>query len=126
MKSGRCRRALSAWKAALKRSTCPTCSTRLRFSRKRDQGVGLLEVRRERLLHQHVHPGLEAGARHLVVPLGRHRHHRSVGLAEHLRDSRRSAAQPSFAASGLRARGVGVDHRATSSAAPRAANFSAW
>ena len=50
----------------------------------RDQLIGLREGGSDRLLDQHMHTVLQAGARDLMVAVGRHRDHRGIRLAEDL------------------------------------------
>ena len=87
-----------------------------------EQPVGFLEVDRERLFDQHMQAGIEAGAGHFEVALGRHRDHRGLRAGHRLPPvGQRRAAD-------LRRHFLGARSASatpTSSTPARRANFSA-
>ena len=97
----------------------------VRLARDPEQLLGLLEGRRHRLLDEHVHARLEQVARHLEVPLGRHRDRGEVDRARRARGGSRTRGAP-YGAATRRALARSASTTPTSSTPQSSARARMW
>ena len=108
--SGRSSTSSSARIAALKRSRWPTWSTRPWRGGERDQGVGLVQGRGDRLLEEDIDAALEQAARHRNVLAGRHGDARHVDPADQVVGAGQRQDAEALGQAARRVR-IAIDHR---------------